>query len=157
LADAEPVDAVLDSRHRPPGVGDLQPITEIVARCFGAATVEDIIACLRRETGAAGAWASTVADELERRSPTSLKIAHRHVREAGAMDLRCTLVQDYRIAHRCLDGHDFYEGVRAVVVDKDQAPRWQPARLEEVSEAMLASYFAPPAGGDLLLASRETL
>ena len=157
LADAEPVDAVLDSRHRPPGPGELQPVSEIVARCFGAATVEDIIARLGREAGAASAWAGAVADDLGRRSPTSLKIAHRQVREAGAMDLRRTLVQDYRIAHRCLDGHDFYEGVRAVVIDKDQAPRWQPARLEEVSEAMLAPYFAPPAEGDLVLASRETL
>src|SRR5262247_2400791 len=48
IADAEPVDQVLDSRHQPPGPGDLQPITEIVARCFGAATVEDIIARLGR-------------------------------------------------------------------------------------------------------------
>ena len=44
-----------------------------------------------------------------------------------------------------------------MVIDKDQAPRWQPGRLEEVSEAMLAPYFAPPAEGDLVLASRETL
>jgi enoyl-CoA hydratase len=157
IAEAEPVDGVLDSRHQPPGPGDLEAFEEVVARCFGADTVEEIIARLRGEAGAAGAWARAAADDLERRSPTSLKLAHRHVRAARDLDLRGTLVQDYRIAHRCLNGHDFYEGVRAVVIDKDQAPRWQPPRLEEVTEARLAPYFAAPADGDLVLASRAEM
>ena len=157
LADAEPVDAVLDSRHQPPGPGELPAIVEVVARCFAADTVEEIIARLRAEPGPHGAWARAVADDLLGRSPTSLKLAHRHVRLARALDLRATLVQDYRIARRCLDGHDFYEGVRAALIDKEQPPRWQPADLQAVSEAMLAPYFAPPADGDLVLASRAEM
>ena len=157
IADAEPVDVVLDSRHRHPGPGELEPFKDVVERCFGAATVEEIIARLLGERGAASAWAGAVAEELLRRSPSSLKLTHRHLRLARDLDLRGTLVQDFRIALRCLEAEDFYEGVRAVVIDKDGAPRWHPARLEDVTEASVARYFAPPEGGDLALASRAEM
>jgi enoyl-CoA hydratase/carnithine racemase len=157
IADAEPVDQVLDSRHQPPGPGELGDVTEVVARCFGADTVEEIIARLLSEGGAQRAWAETVAADLARRSPTSLKLTHRHLTAARALDLRNTLLEDYRIAHQCLEGEDFYEGVRAVVIDKDQAPRWRPARLEDVTEDRIAPYFTAPAGGDLVLASRAEM
>ena len=157
IAEAEPVDAVLDGYHRPPGVGDLAAVTDVIARCFGADTVEEIIARLGEERGGQGAWAQAVAGDLLRRSPTSLKLTHRHLRRAGEADLRATLVENYRIAHQCLENADFYEGVRAVVIDKDQVARWQPARLEEVTQTQLAPYFAPPADGDLVLASRAEM
>ena len=157
IAEAEPVDAVLDGRHRPPGPGDLQEVAPVVARCFGADTVEEIIARLGEERGRQAAWADAVARDLLRRSPTSLKLTHRHLRQARAVDLRATLVENYRIAHQCLEGADFYEGVRAVVIDKDAAASWQPARLEDVTETLLAPYFAPPADGDLVLASRAEM
>jgi enoyl-CoA hydratase len=157
IAEAEPVDQVLDGRHRPPGPGDLEEVTDVIARCFGADTVEEIIARLGEERGGQGAWAEAVAGDLLRRSPTSLKLTHRHLQRAREADLRATLVENYRIAHQCLEGADFYEGVRAVVVDKDDAARWRPARLEDVTETELAPYFGPPADGDLVLASRAEM
>jgi len=157
IADAEPVDQVLDSRHQPPGPGELASHSEVVGRCFSADSVEEIIARLREEAGEERAWAQTVADELARCSPTSLKLTHRHLRQAGDLDLRATLIENYRIARQCLEGGDFYEGVRAVVIDKDRAPRWHPMRLEDVTEALLAPYFAVPAEGDLALASRAEM
>lgn len=154
IADAEPVDPVLDSRHQPPGPGALAAQAPDVARCFAADTVEEIIARLERE---AGDWGRAAAEDLRRRSPTSLKITHRHLRRAQHMDLRGVLVEDYRMAQHCLAGPDLSEGVRALLIDKDQAPAWQPARLEEVTEAMVAAYFATPAEGDLELASRAEM
>ena len=56
-----------------------------------------------------------------------------------------------RIVSRIAHGHDFYEGVRAVVIDKDQAPRWQPDRLEAVEPAAIAAYFAPLGAAELKL------
>jgi enoyl-CoA hydratase len=50
---------------------------------------------------------------------------------------------EFRIVSRVMRGHDFYEGVRAVIIDKDQTPRWQPATLEEVTPAKVEHYFAP--------------
>ncbi|HEU0160491.1 MAG TPA: enoyl-CoA hydratase/isomerase family protein [Hyphomicrobiaceae bacterium] len=158
MAEAEPVDQVLDSRHQPPRPGELtEGVREVVARCFAADTVEEIIARLQSHGGPRQDWAQAVAGELTRRSPTSLKLTHRHLIQARGLDLRATLVQDYRIAHQCLEGEDLYEGVRAVVIDKDGAPRWRPGRLADVTEALLAPYFAAPVGGDLALASRAEM
>jgi enoyl-CoA hydratase len=56
---------------------------------------------------------------------------------------------EYRLSQRFMAGHDFYEGVRAAVIDKDQAPRWHPAALAEVTEEAVAQYFVPLDGPDL--------
>ena len=53
------------------------------------------------------------------------------------------MATEFRIVSRVIHGHDFYEGVRAVIVDKDNAPRWRPAALAEVSDAEIARHFAP--------------
>lgn len=157
IADAQPVDQVLDGRHVDPGPGELAELRPAIARCFGGETVEAIIGALRAEQGAAAGWAQGVLADLARRSPTSLKIAHRLVRLARGLDLRATLVLDYRLACRCLENHDFFEGVRAVLVDRDRAPAWRPARLEDVSEATIDAYFAPLGAGELVLGSRAEM
>ena len=58
---------------------------------------------------------------------------------------------EFRIVSRVIEGHDFYEGVRAVIVDKDNKPNWQPAALGDVSDAQVARHFAPLDGGELVL------
>ncbi|MBC7952514.1 MAG: enoyl-CoA hydratase/isomerase family protein [Rhodospirillaceae bacterium] len=59
------------------------------------------------------------------------------------MDFDTIIRREYVLACRFLAGHDFYEGIRTVVVDKDKAPRWQPDCLALVSDAAVAEYFAP--------------
>lgn len=162
LADTWPVDTVLDERHRDPGLGELAAYRELIDRCFSGARVEDIAARLEAVDGDHRDWAQGVAADLKRRSPLSLKVTHRHIREARARDLRQTLAIDYRLAVRFIEGDgagggDFYEGVRAALVDKDGAPRWSPSRLEDVSEAMLDAYFAPLGARELLLPTREDM
>lgn len=158
LADTWPVDTVLDERHQDPGEGELAPHREVIARCFSGARVEDIVARLEAVEGAHRDWAQGVVADLRRRSPLSLKITHRHIRESRARDLRQTLQVDYRLAARMLEANgDFYEGVRASLIDKDGAPRWSPARIEDVSEAMLDGYFAPLGAGELTLPTREEM
>jgi enoyl-CoA hydratase len=154
---ADPVDPVLDDRHQDPGPGDLEAVRPLIARCFSADTVEGIVARLRAERGDGAAWAEGVLSELARHSPTSLKITHRHVRSLRHADLRTALIQDYRLACRCLEAHDFYEGVRALLIDRDRNPKWQPARLEDVTEAMVDRYFSPMGADDLSLASRAEM
>lgn len=154
---ADPVDPVLDGRHEDPGPGELEAVRPLIARCFSADTVESVIERLRAERGEGAAWAEAVLADLAKQSPTSLKIAHRHVRAVRNADLRATLIEDYRLACRCLENHDFYEGVRAALIDRDRSPKWNPARLEDVTEAMLNSYFAPLGADDLDLASRAEM
>uniref|UniRef100_UPI0013D454EA enoyl-CoA hydratase/isomerase family protein n=1 Tax=Klebsiella pneumoniae TaxID=573 RepID=UPI0013D454EA len=81
------------------------------------------------------------------KSPTSLKIALAQVRAGKTMSFEEAMITEFRIVSRVCRGHDFYEGVRAVIIDKDNAPRWQPPNLEEVSEAMVQAHFAPLGAG----------
>ena len=61
--------------------------------------------------------------------------------------MRC----EFRIVSRIVKGHEFYEGVRAVIVDKDNTPRWKPDTLAEVSDAEVERYFAPLGADELRL------
>ena len=83
------------------------------------------------------------SSELACKSPTSLKLAARQLRAVGGLSVDEVLKIDYRLACRSVDGHDYFEGVRALLIDKDQKPRWDPARLEDVSEARIDAYFTP--------------
>jgi enoyl-CoA hydratase len=158
LADTWPVDAILDERDQDCGPGELAPFRGVIRHCFSAGTVEEIVARLGEISGGEREWAQAVAADLAARSPLSLKITHRHIREAGVRDLRQTLVIDYRLAAHILAANgDFYEGTRAVLIDKDGTPAWNPSRLEDVTEAMLDSYFAPLGEADLVLPTREEM
>lgn len=158
LADTWPVDTVLDERHKDPGEGALLPYRELIDRCFSAPSVEEIVARLEAVQGVHRDWAGELVANLRHRSPLALKVTHRHIRDSKARDLRETLRADYRIATRFLEANgDFYEGVRAALIDKDGAPRWTPARLEDVTDAMVAAYFAPLGVRDLALPTREDM
>jgi enoyl-CoA hydratase len=148
---------VLDERHVEPGPGELEALRPAIARCFSGESVEAIIAGLEAERGAERVWAEGVLHDLARQSPTSLEVTHRHVRQARQLDLAATLAEDYRLACRFLEDHDFYEGVRAGLIDRDHAPRWQPARLADVSDARIDAYFAPLDTGELQLAPRAEM
>jgi enoyl-CoA hydratase len=157
VADADPVDPVLDTRGEDPGPGEFEALREPIGRCFAADSVEGILARLEAERGPARRWAEGVLHDLGLCSPTSLKVTHRHVRLARQLDLRRTLAQDYRLACRFMAGHDFCEGVRAALIDRDRSPAWRPARLADVSEAAIDAYFAPLEDGELQLASRAEM
>jgi len=157
IRDAWPVDPALDDRHEDPGPSELAPFASVIEECFGAPTVEEIVARLEAVGGATAAWAQDVVADLRRRSPLSLKITHRHIDEARARDLRETLQIDYRLACRALAGHDFYEGVRAALIDKDGKPGWKPARLEDVTEDMVEACFASLGSGELDLPTRSQM
>ncbi len=157
VADADPVDPVLDLRNEEPDGGEIEALRGTIARCFGADSVEGLLARLQAEEGAGRAWADGVLRDLSRCSPTSLAVTWRHMREARQLDLAATLAQDYRLACRFMAAHDFYEGVRAALIDRDQAPRWQPGRLADVSAAAIEGYFAPLDGAELQLPPRAEM
>ena len=157
LIETWPVDTLLDERHIDPGPRELAPHASHIARCFSGPSVEEILERLARIDGADRDWAQAVIADLKARAPLSLKVTHRHVRDARAFDLRQTLQVDYRLACRFLDGHDFYEGVRAALIDKDGAPRWQPARLEDVTPAMVDDYFASMGADEMVLPTRQEM
>ncbi len=111
------------------------PRPEPIDRCFAGDTVETILDDLAREAavgGADGEWAAQTRAGLMAKSPTSLKVTLRQLSLGRGYDIEAALALEYRLTQHFMEGHDFYEGVRAVVIDKDQMPRWQPATLAEV-------------------------
>ena len=157
LSDADPVDPLLDDLHQEPEAGELSPWRDLIANAFSAATVAEIRERLTRIAGGGGGFAEGILADLDKRSPLSLAVTLRHIRDAQALDLRQTLQVDYRLVCRFLEDHDFHEGVRAALIDKDNAPRWRPASLADVSEARVESYFAPMGGDELVLPTRQEM
>lgn len=132
-----------------PGAAPLEARRGAIDRCFAAGSVEEILARLDGERGADADWARQTAATIRAKSPTSLKITYCEVREGARLSFEACMRLEYRMVNGIFRGHDFFEGTRATVIDKDGAPRWRPASLDEVSEADVAAYFAPPADGDL--------
>ncbi|HEX4098483.1 MAG TPA: enoyl-CoA hydratase/isomerase family protein [Caulobacteraceae bacterium] len=140
-ASQDPVEA---ERASPPSA--LAGHRQDIDRLFAFDTVEEIVAAL----GADGSdWARAQADILARKCPTTLKVALRLIREGAARTSFAEEMEvEYRLAVRMTRRHDFIDGVRAVIVDKDNAPRWEPATLAGVTDAMLDELFAPLAAGE---------
>lgn len=113
---------------------------EAIDRIFAAGSVENITAALAREKGE---WAREIAALLKAKSPTALKVTHRLIREGAEMTrFEDHMAMEFRLACHFYAGHDLFEGIRAIIVDKDHAPKWHPADLAEVSEADVVAYFA---------------
>lgn len=140
------IDAVLAAAATDPGPAPLAAHRATIDRCFAADRVEAILAALE---GAGDEWASAQRDALAHLSPTSLKVTLAAIRRAARLDLDGCLAMEYRLSQACMARHDFYEGIRAVLVDKDRSPEWSPATLDAVDDAMVEAHFAAPPGGDL--------
>ena len=99
--------------------------------------------------GSDGEWAAETRAGLMTKSPTSLKVTLRQLTLGQGYDIEAALALEYRLTQHFMQGHDFYEGVRAALIDKDQRPHWQPATLAEVTEAVVDGYFVPLGDSEL--------
>ena len=142
--DIEGVDAAIASYATDEGEGLLAANRDIIDATFRFDTVEEIFAALSARDDA---FSRETLEILRKRSPTSLKLTLKLLRlgRESASLIEC-LEREFAAGTEILRQHDFYEGVRAALVDKDRNPRWRPARLEEVSEEDLAPYFAAHSG-----------
>jgi len=146
------VDAVLAAFNEPAGEGPLAPRRTAIDRLFTGDMVENILAALDTEalSGSADAeWAQKTTATIRTKSPLSLKLALAQVRRGKTWDFETCMRMEFRIVSRVIHGHDFYEGVRAVIVDKDNKPRWRPPTLADVGEAEVEHHFAPLANSEL--------
>jgi enoyl-CoA hydratase len=112
-----------------------------IDRLFAHDRVEDIFAALEADKSE---WAAAQLQTLQTKSPQTMKVALRQIR-AGAklQSFADNMRMEYRIAARVVRRHDFLEGVRALIVEKDNSPKWSPATLPGVTETMLDEIFAP--------------
>ena len=128
-----------------PGPAPLAALQPAIDRCFARDSVEAILGALAVEAADGGAdaeWAAETRAGLMTKSPTSLKITLRQLTIGRDYDLDAALALEYRLTQHIMAGHDFYEGVRAMLIDRDRNPKWRPATLAEVTENMIDAYFA---------------
>lgn len=115
---------------------------------FSLGSLNDVLASLH-QVSSYDEFAAETLHTLSKRSPTSLHVAFRQISYGDALTMEECMKMEFRILNRMLLGHDFYEGIRAAVIDKGDTPRWKPATLAEVDEKAIDDYFAPLPGGEL--------
>ncbi|MHA1528301.1 MAG: enoyl-CoA hydratase/isomerase family protein [Alphaproteobacteria bacterium] len=119
-----------------------------IDRIFAGDSVESILAALDHS---GLDWAAKQRASILAKSPTCTRIAFRQIREGAGLDFEDCMRLEYRLARFCMTRPDFYEGVRAVIIDKDNAPQWNPATLAEADDAQVAPAFAPLGDEELVL------
>ncbi|XP_060190478.1 3-hydroxyisobutyryl-CoA hydrolase 1-like [Lycium barbarum] len=121
---------------------------KIIDHCFSRRTIEEIISSLENYEALNKKdeyWISSTIQSLKKASPTSLKIALRSLREGRLQGAGSCLIQEYRIACHVIRGEfskDFFEGCRAILIDKDRNPKWEPSRLELITDDDVDRYFS---------------
>jgi len=141
LANPSDPKAVADRVSGDAGEAPLAAHREAIDRLFAFDTVEEIFAALEAD---GSEWALKQLSILKTKSPQSLKVSLRQIREGAKMaTFADNMAMEYALGGRVVSTHDFQEGVRAVIIDKDNAPNWQPADIAGVSDDMIEALFAP--------------
>eukprot|EP01104_Vermistella_antarctica_P006430 TRINITY_DN17133_c0_g1_i1.p1 TRINITY_DN17133_c0_g1~~TRINITY_DN17133_c0_g1_i1.p1 ORF type:complete len:427 (+),score=93.04 TRINITY_DN17133_c0_g1_i1:73-1281(+) len=118
-------------------------VREAVARCFEKDSIEEIFEALKNEKEEKE-WAKKTLASMKLFSPTSLKVVHRQLVEGGKKSLKECFEMEFAISQTFMSKkQDFFEGVRALLVDKDRKPKWNPATVAEVSDEEVNDYFQP--------------
>ncbi len=133
------VQRVLNRFYLMPAPGQLLQHQAALEGCFSGDTVENILDALRQSEDH---FCNTVGEIIKKRSPTSLKVTLLALQKGKNMDFDSCMTQEYSLACHFIQQHDFMEGIRAVIIDKDSSPFWQPAHLAEVSSEVVAGYFS---------------
>ncbi|MBK8158276.1 MAG: enoyl-CoA hydratase/isomerase family protein [Rhodospirillaceae bacterium] len=133
----------LDALHLPVDAAGLDQLLPNIERVFGLKTLDEIMTVLgaRRD-----AWAVETVKALRAFSPTSLRVTFAHLTRSRGQTLAEVLKTDFRLVQHFMAAPDFFEGVRAQLIDKDGSPKWHPADLAAVTPAMVEACFGPVPG-----------
>ena len=140
------VERILTEYEADPGRAAIAAHRDHIDRLFAGDTLEEVVAALERD---GGEWALAQLQIMRPKSPMSAKVSFRLIGGAlGPASMADDLVTEYRLASRIVASHDFLEGVRAVIVEKDNRPAWDPATLAGMTDAMVDTLFAPLPPGE---------
>ena len=142
------VDAILANHASPPGESNIQAQQAEIDRLFAADDMEAIIETLEADGSELAAASLKAFDHM---SPTSLKMTARQITENPDISVRDSLILEYRLVSQVLLRHEFYEGIRAALIDKDRNPQWKPATLAEVTTGYIDEHFASLREQELVL------
>jgi enoyl-CoA hydratase/carnithine racemase len=125
-------------------------VVHAIARHFSKPSLGEILTSLEQAAADEPFAAETLAT-IAKRSPTSLAIAFRQIAAGHTLSMDECMRMEFRILNRMLTGHDFYEGIRAALIDKGSTPQWSPATLDAVRPEDIEAYFAPLGDRELVL------
>jgi len=134
------MESLLKTHSSPPPHSFLKENLSIIRSCFAATTIDAILENLLNN---GSPFATQTYEELKTKSPSSLRVVLQALLNAQHLDFSDCMTQELRLSHAFIQRHDFAEGVRALLIDKDKNPRWQPSTLQEVTPDMVQSYFKP--------------
>lgn len=137
-----PVDVALARMHEDPGEAHVRERLEQINLHFSKTSLGEILASLEA-AGPDNSFAAETLAGMRARSPTSMAIAIEQMKRGAELDFNAAMVMEYRIVSRLVHDPDFYEGVRALIIDKDNRPHWNPARIKDVDSERIAAHFAP--------------
>lgn len=124
----------------------------IVDKIFGLSSIEAIFDALEKD---GSDWSKDILATMKKMSPLSLKVTHKEMTLGKTLSLKECLQMEYRLCHRALEAkfsNDFYEGVRALLIDKDRNPKWEPAQLKDIPTSIVDQYFTQlPPGEEMIL------
>lgn len=144
------VEETLSAFSHDPGQPRFASERATIADCFGRETLAGVLTALEAAAAHSPFAAKTLAT-MRIKSPLAVAIAYEQMRRGARLDFAEAMRTEYRIVSRVIRGTEFYEGVRAVIVDKDNAPRWSAARIEDITPETVAAYFAPLGAQELTL------
>lgn len=139
---AESIENVLGTFHQDPGKDKVSALRDVIDYAFSHNEVEDILDLLDKGDD----WAQEQAKTIRSVSPTSLKLTLHLLRQGRHSSVAECLKREFRVVSNISKANDFFEGVRAQLIDKDRNPSWNPATLEEVD---IEPYFEKPDWGDI--------
>jgi enoyl-CoA hydratase/carnithine racemase len=135
------VDKVIGKFAEDAGAPTLPAMMQDIDLCFSAESVPEIVAKLRKM---GGEWADKQLAALMKLSPISMAITLEQLKRCANRSFEDSMTIEYRMSQRCMrKGHDFFEGVRALLIDKDQKPKFNPPTIEGVTQAMVEEHFKP--------------
>ena len=135
------VDKVIARFAEDPGAPTLPAMMQDIDRCFSAESLTEIVAKLKKH---GGEWADKQLAALLKLSPISMAITLEQLKRCANRSFEDSMTIEYRMSQRWMQkGHDFFEGVRALLIDKDQKPKWNPPTIEGVTPALVEEHFEP--------------
>lgn len=139
---------VIDGFQDHPGEPTLAAHQAVIDNCFGYDSLPEILAALDAD---GSDFAMQAAQAIRDKSPLMSSVTLRQLRKGAPLSFEDCMILEYRMTQACMAGTEFFEGVRALLIDKDKNPKWSPADLADVTEAMIERHFAPLGEADLKL------
>ncbi|MCG7393951.1 enoyl-CoA hydratase/isomerase family protein [Microvirga sp. ACRRW] len=137
-----PVEEALAKAASDPGPAPLTEHRALIDACFSAESVAAVLQRLDEAASRGSDFAAKTAAGMRTKSPMSMSIAFEQVRRGASLDFEEAMKTEFRIVSRIGEDKDFFEGVRAVLIDKDNQPRWNPASLDAVTREAIDRHFA---------------